>query len=188
MISICILVIAVVAFRLIPSGWENFSPMAAIVLCSAAYLPKHWAIVLPFSALAISHVLLNQRYEVSLLTPYTLALLLAFGIVFGLGWALRRHRRLPLLIGSTFLASFLFYILTNTAAWIWDPAYPKTIAGWIQAHTTGNPAWSPPTWVFFRNSLIGDLFFTFLFVALYAFLPARRRASDPLRPLALDRD
>jgi hypothetical protein len=162
--------------------------MAAIVLCSAAYLPKRWALALPFSALAISHIFLNQRYDASLLTPYTVALLLSFGLVFALGWGLRRRRRLPLLIGSTVLASLLFFILTNTVAWIWDPAYSKTFAGWVQALTTGNPAWSPPTWVFFRNSLAGDLFFTFLFVTLYVFLPARRHAPEHQGSLALHRD
>jgi hypothetical protein len=41
--------------------------------------------------------------------------------------------------------------------------YAKTFAGWIQAITTGLPGY-PPTWEFFRNTLLSGGLFTGLFV------------------------
>ena len=43
-----------------------------------------------------------------------------------------------------------------------DPGYPKTLAGWLQALTTGLPGY-PPTWTFFRNSFLSGGLFTGLF-------------------------
>ena len=56
-----------------------------------------------------------------------------------------------------------FYFITNTASWLNDPAYAKTLAGWIQALTTGLPNY-PSTWEFFRNTLLSGGLFTGLFV------------------------
>ena len=43
-----------------------------------------------------------------------------------------------------------------------DPAYAKTLAGWIQALTTGQAGY-PPTWMFFGNSFLSSGLFTGLF-------------------------
>jgi hypothetical protein len=59
------------------------------------------------------------------------------------------------------IGALLFYIVTNTAAWVSLP-YAKTLAGWIQAITTGLPGY-PPTWEFFRNTLMSGGIFTGLF-------------------------
>jgi hypothetical protein len=40
--------------------------------------------------------------------------------------------------------------------------YAKTLAGWIQAITTGLPGY-PPTWEFFRNTLLSGGIFSGLF-------------------------
>jgi hypothetical protein len=44
-----------------------------------------------------------------------------------------------------------------------DAGYAKTLAGWIQALTTGRPGY-PPTWEFFRGTLLSGGIFTGLFV------------------------
>jgi hypothetical protein len=44
-----------------------------------------------------------------------------------------------------------------------DAGYAKTLAGWIQALTTGRPGF-PPTWEFFRSTLFSGGIFTGLFV------------------------
>ena len=59
------------------------------------------------------------------------------------------------------IGALLFYIVTNTGAWLSLP-YAKTLAGWIQAITTGLPGY-PPTWQFFRNTLLSGGLFTGLF-------------------------
>jgi hypothetical protein len=60
------------------------------------------------------------------------------------------------------LGAVLFYLTTNTASWLYNPDYSKTLAGWIQALTGGIPGY-PPTWTFFRNTLMSGGLFTGLF-------------------------
>src|SRR6266446_2108669 len=66
------------------------------------------------------------------------------------------------LVGGGLLGAVLFYLITNSLSWWQDPGYGKTIAGWLQALTTGLPGY-PPTWTFFGNSLLSGGLFTGLF-------------------------
>ena len=77
-----------------------------------------------------------------------------------------QHRAsLKTLLPASILASLVFYLLTNLFSWLSDPGYAKTFAGLIQALTVGLPQYSgTPTWMFFRNSLVSNLFFTLIFV------------------------
>jgi hypothetical protein len=145
-------------------GISNFSPMAAIILCAAVFLPWRVALSVAFGSLFISDLILNHHYGVGLDFGF-FAKYAAFALIFGAGFWYRKNHS-PALLGlfSTMLASAIgFYLITNTASWITSPAYAKTFAGWIQALTTGVPGF-PPTWTFFRNSLVGDLLFTGMFV------------------------
>jgi hypothetical protein len=87
------------------------------------------------------------------------------------------------LLPGSIAASLIFYVVTNSVSWIYDPGYAKNFAGWLQALTTGLPAYSAtPTWMFFRNSLLSDLFFTCLFVLCMQFgrSSQRSRATSAL--------
>jgi hypothetical protein len=78
---------------------------------------------------------------------------------------LQNRASLKTLLPASILASVVFYFLTNVFSWWSDPGYPKNFAGLIQALTVGLPQYSAtPTWMFFRNSLLSNLFFTLLFV------------------------
>ncbi|HEX8898170.1 MAG TPA: DUF6580 family putative transport protein, partial [Chthoniobacterales bacterium] len=77
-----------------------------------------------------------------------------------------------------------FYVITNAFAWLSDPGYAKNFAGLIQALTVGLSQYSAtPSWMFFRNSVLSDLFFTGLFILCFhlgrAFEPARATATQP---------
>jgi hypothetical protein len=62
----------------------------------------------------------------------------------------------------------LFYLITNTASWLFNPfqnpEYIKNLTGWLIALIKGTSGW-PPTWEFFRNTLLSGGLFTALFVA-----------------------
>jgi hypothetical protein len=62
--------------------------------------------------------------------------------------------------------SLAFYGLTNALAWWISPGYVKDLSGLVQSLTTGLPG-LPPTWMFFRNSLLSDLGFSALLLAAY---------------------
>jgi hypothetical protein len=53
--------------------------------------------------------------------------------------------------------------------------YAKTLAGWIRALTTGMPGY-PPTWEFFRGTLLSGGLFSALFVGAMKLSEARDEA------------
>jgi len=147
----------------------NFSAAYAIVFCAGLYLPGRLAWIVPLAVLAGSDLLLSlffyrdiafswQAYLAAQCPNY-----LAYAGLIWLGRMLGAKRPWWTLLGGGIAGAILFYLVTNTASWI-TLAYPKTLAGWIQALTTGFPQ-HPPTWEFFRNTLLSGGLFTGLFVA-----------------------
>src|SRR5712671_3609012 len=174
MIPAFLLIVAAVAYRIvtglaITSGttWlSNFAPMAAIALCGAAYFPARYKFTVPLIALFISDVVLNIHYGFSLLSPFVASHYLGFALVGGLGLLLQNRASLKTLLPASIAASVIFYVVTNTVSWVFDPGYVKNFGGLIQALTVGLPQYSAtPTWMFFRNTILSDLFFTLVFVA-----------------------
>jgi predicted membrane protein len=150
---------------------ENFSPVAAIALCGGIYLPRRLAIVVPLAALFISDLFLNWHYGYALLSPEMGSRYLALAASVAIGFGLRNRASLATVLPASLLGSVIFYVVTNTSSWLTWPAYSKTFSGWLQALWTGLPGY-PPTWMFFRSTLLSDL----LFSALFVFCMAATRA------------
>ncbi len=193
MIPALLLVIAAVAYRiaaglLIQSGttWlSNFAPFAAIALCSAAYFPTKLKFSLPLVALFVSDVILNSYYGAPLFTPLMLCRYLALAVVGCIGLALQNRASFKTLLPASIIGSVTFYVITNAFAWLSDPGYVKNFGGLIQALTVGLPQYSAtPSWMFFRNSLLSDLFFTLLFVFCLGFDRGAERSRAKELPRA----
>jgi hypothetical protein len=173
MIPALILVLAAVAYRLgtgllIHSGatWlSNFAPLAALALCAAAYFPAKLKFSVPLIALFISDAILNSYYGASLFDAHIVGRYLALTLVGGIGLLLQNRASLKTLLPASIVGSTIFYLVTCTFSWLGDPGYIKNLAGLVQAVSVGLPQYSStPSWMFFRNSLLSDLFFTVLFV------------------------
>src|SRR4030095_5114480 len=173
MIPALLLIISAVVFRIVTAflghsdsiGWMNFAPIAAIALCAAAYFPRKYKFSVPMIALLISDVVLNAHYRFSLVSPFVLSHYLGFAIVGCLGLLLQNRASWKTLLPASIAASFIFYVVTNSVSWIYDPGYAKNFAGFFQSLTIGLPQYSAiPTWMFCRNSVVSDLLFTLLFV------------------------
>jgi Family of unknown function (DUF6580) len=178
MIPALFLIASVVVYRiatglLIHSGttWlSNFAPLAAIALCGAAYFPRKMKFSIPLIALFVSDAVLNYHYGVSLFDSHILCRYFALALVGCVGLLLQNRASLKTLLPASIAGSIIFYFITNVFSWLSDPGYLKNVAGLVQALTVGLPAYSAtPTWMFFRNSLLSDLFFTALFVAAIHF-------------------
>jgi Family of unknown function (DUF6580) len=178
MIPALLLILSAIAYRIVTGlfaqpgsiGLLNFAPLAAIALCAAAYFPAKYKFTVPMIALLISDVVLNIHYGFSLLSPFVLSHYVGFALVGCLGLLLQNRRSMKTLLPASIAGSLIFYIVTNSVSWVFDPGYVKNFTGLVQALTVGLPAYSStPTWIFFRNSLLSDLFFTLLFVACMNF-------------------
>ena len=191
MIPALILILAAVAYRiaaalLIHSGatWlSNFAPLAAIAVCGAAYFPPKFKFSVPLAALFVSDLFLNYYYGASLIESHIVGRYLALALVGLIGVALQHRASLKTLLPASIVGSAIFYLITNSFSWLSDPGYIKNSAGLIQALTVGLPQYSAtPTWMFFRNSILSDLFFTLLFVACMNFgrKTSRARAGAAL--------
>ena len=158
-----LLVVAFALTRLPGLLPENFSAAYALVFCAGVYFPHKLAWWLPLSVLLATDVLLNLfYYHVATLDPYMLVNYAAYLALIGLGRCFSAKSSWWSVAGGGLLGALLFYLVTNTAAWLQNPQYPKTLAGWIQAMTTGIPGWPPP-WTFLRNTLLSGGLFTGLF-------------------------
>lgn len=163
--AICLMIGAALFRCLRPwvGGPDNFAPLAALALCGGLYFPRPWNWAGPLLALLLSDAVLNLHYGLGVWTGSTLVAGLAYVGIASMGvWLARRPSWLAWGAGSL-LASTFFYVVSNTEAWWSLPAYSKSWAGWLQALTVGLPGY-PPTWMFFRHSVISDFIFTFLLV------------------------
>jgi hypothetical protein len=144
---------------------QNFSAAYALAFCGGVYFSGAMAWWLPLGTLFATDVLLNVfYYHEPVFSGYMLVKTLSFAALVGLGRLFSPRANFLKLLGGGLLGAILFYFVTNTASWINDPAYAKTLAGWLQALTTGLPNY-PSTWEFFRNTLLSGGLFTGLFVA-----------------------
>ena len=142
---------------------ENFAPVAAVALCGGIYLPRRMAFAVPLGALFVSDLFLNWHFHYPLVSVEMISRYLALAASVGLGFTLRNRPRLATVLPASVLGSCLFYVVTNTSSWLTWPGYARTFGGWFQALTTGLPGY-PPTWMFFRSTLVSDLLFSALFV------------------------
>lgn len=180
-----VLIVLATLYRLLPTmdfTLANFSPVMAIAFCGAVYFRDRRMWLVPFIAVSLSDFYINWFYarEYGYTFPVSgyIARTACFAAAIGLGaWVSKRKSWLWLLNGSL-LGAILFYLVTNTQAWLADPFYAKTLAGWWQALTVGHPEF-PPTVLFFRNTLFGDLMFTGLFAGIMEWI-ARTKGEPSL--------
>ena len=143
----------------------NFSAAYALAFCAGVYFPRALAWWLPLTTLFVTDLLLNIcYYQTTPADDRMLVNYLAYGSIIWLGRRFKPQSSWLALLGGGLLGAILFYLVTNTVSWMMDPAYEKTLFGWIRALTVGTPGW-PHTWEFFRNTLLSGGLFSGLFAA-----------------------
>jgi len=157
---------------------QNFSAAHALLFCAAFWLPGWMGWVLPLATIIVTDILLNVfAYDVAVFDPRLVTnwMILALFVVLA-KWLARRRSYGRVFLGTLF-GALLFYFVSNTVSWMVNPAYAKTITGWVQALTVGLPGF-PPTWVFGLKTLLG----TGLFTGLFAGAMKLSEAMDATEP------
>jgi hypothetical protein len=163
----------------------NFSAMIALAFCAGVYFPGRAGWWLPLAMFAGTDLLLNLYYKFYLgqdtFNPAKLVYLLGnYGVyllVILLGRKFSRKASFLSLLGGGIFGAILFYLITNTLSWLFDPAYLKTLAGWLQSLTFGTKGY-PPTWEFFINTLTSGGLFTGLFAGAMKLSEAAESARE----------
>ncbi len=131
--------------RLLPHP-ANFAPIGAIALFGGLYLPKKWALILPLAVMFVSDLFIGF-YSWQIMSAVYASFVL-MGII---GFLIRNKKSFSKVLGGTILGSVLFFIITNAAVWMFGTMYTHDFSGLIQSYFMALP--------FFKNSLLGDLFY-----------------------------
>lgn len=153
LLLVFLFVFAGVFLRLVPHP-ANFAPIGALALFSGVYLSARLALFVPILAMLISDFFLGfYEWQVGL-AVYTCFL---FSILLGL--IIKKHKKWYTITGGALVGSLVFFLVTNFAVFIFTPWYHKSLAGFLRCYFLALP--------FFKNTLLGDLFYAGLFFGIY---------------------
>ncbi len=168
---------------------QNFSAAYALAFCAGVYFTGRMAWWLPLTTLLVTDVGLNLYYRFYLgyhvfdlpILKYQLFNYAAYVALIWLGRRFKPQTSFLGLLGGGILGALLFYLITNTASWFFNPfgapEYTKTLLGWLTALTKGTSGY-PQTWEFFRNTLLSGGLFTGLFVGAAKMVEAAESAQE----------
>ena len=144
-IAILLILLGVIS-RIFPHP-ANFAPITAIALFGGLYLSKKMAFILPMAAMLVSDIFVGFYSWKMMAAVYT-----SFLLVVGIGILVKQHKTFGNVLIGTLLGSVLFFLITNGAVWAFGTMYTHSFAGLMQSYLMGIP--------FFKNTLLGDLFYT----------------------------
>ncbi len=163
---------------------QNFSAAYGLLFCAGVYFSGRSAWWLPLTTLVVTDFLLDLYYlhlgwPVSVLP--TLINYIAYVCLIWFGRRFKPQASFISLLGGGILGALLFYLITNTASWLFNPfgnpEYTRSFLGWITAVTRGTSGW-PQAWEFFRNTLFSGGLFTGLFVGAMKMVEASESARE----------
>ncbi len=156
------LIISGMALRLLPHP-SNFTPITAIALFSGGLFPAALALTVPLLLMIGSDILIG---------PHDLFILTwgCFFLVSLIGLRIKNNLNPGKIFYGTLAGASIFFIVTNLGVFLFQSMYSKTWAGLGQCFWLALP--------FFRNSLAGDLFYSFVLFGLFAVAtkPAQKNA------------
>ena len=160
-----------VVVRLLPHA-ANVTPIAAIALFGGVYLRRRYALFLPLGALIVSDFAIGFDSLHSRLTVYGSFLLIGL-----IGLAIRNRRSVAAVLIGSVGGSAIFYLVTNFAFLYSPTMYPHTMAGVMSSYYNALP--------FFRNMLLGDLFYVGVLFGVYELARSPQIRGVSMRKLSV---
>ena len=139
------IIILAILSRLVPHP-PNFAPITGIALFSSKKINNRLlGVFLPITPLFISDLFIGISF-------INIFVYVSFIIIYFIGSASKKID-----VKTVFLSSIIFFVLSNLG--VWYLAYPKNIEGLITCFTLAIP--------FFVNTILGDLFYSFILFRFY---------------------
>jgi hypothetical protein len=161
---VLIIILAAAASRLVKHPF-NFTPIIAMSIFGGCYLKKYWGLLIPLGAMLIGDYFIGF-YDL----PVMLSVYVGVAIAYFLGMGIGSKRKWLKIIGFSILSSVIFFIITNLAVWFFFDWYSHDLKGLLSCFTLALP--------FFKNSIVGDLFYSVAFFGLYeAFVAIHNRIT-----------
>lgn len=145
-LGIFLLISSILIFRLLPHS-PNFSPVASIFLFALAKKKGKTFILWPLLALLISDLILGFYAWPIMLSVY--GSLTLTGLI---GHWLQNQTNFLNLINASLLSALIFFLITNWAVWAFGNWYSHDWTGLMYCFILAVP--------FFKNTLLGNLFYT----------------------------
>ncbi len=139
--------------RVIPHP-GNFAPIAAIALFGGAYLSRKQAMFVPILAMVISDFFIGFDSWTTRALVYGSFMLTAV-----IGMWLKNHKNVYTVTGASLVSSTIFFLVTNLPFVHPVSLYPYTLEGTLASYTNALP--------FFKNTVMGDLFYTAVFFGMF---------------------
>jgi hypothetical protein len=145
-IAVLLIIFAAIS-RFLPHP-ANFAPVAAVALFSGVYLGKKASIIVPVLAMMVSDLFIGTHN----LMFFTWGCMALSGLI---GWWVKGHKNFFSITGGSLAGSIIFFLVTNAAVWVVNMGdfYARNFSGLIMSYTYALP--------FFRNTVLGDLFYSF---------------------------
>ena len=152
-IGLYLLLILGIATRFIPHP-GNFTAIGAIALFSGLYLERQQAFWLPIIIMFISDIFIGFY------SPYIMAsVYIGFAITVLIGQYQKNKIRFGNVALGAIAGSVIFFLLTNTAVWLFGTMYAHNLSGLLESYYLALPFW--------RNQIIGDLFYSGVLIGGY---------------------
>ena len=157
--------IALTISRFVPHP-PNFSPIGAVGLFVGCYMSQKRFWLIPVFALLFSDFFLGFYNLISMLSVY-----MSFTISAIIGQYFLKDKRTIFRVGGAALLSVTqFFIFTNFGVWLSGTIYQFNFSGLIECYVMAIP--------FYGNSLVGELFYTFVLFGAYYFFNSMLRQNS----------
>jgi hypothetical protein len=161
------LFLAAVLSRLMPHYWNLTLTGAVFVFAGSYFKDRKISAALMMSSLLFSDFIIGFHNQMIAVYAGFFSMILA-------GTFLNMNSSRVKIFGTAFLASLLFFIVSNFGVWYEGQLYPMTFSGLIECYVMGIP--------FFGKQMIGDVGFS---VGLFE-LAKRLLASQPAIPAKVE--
>lgn len=143
-----VMILSAILLRLLPHI-PNVSPIAALALLTGSYYSGKKAAIITFISMFVSDLFLGFHPTM----PWVYG---GFAAIIMLGKYVQP--KTEYLWAYSLIGSLLFFVISNLGVWVTTASYSKDLAGLLECYALAIP--------FFRNTILGDLFYTYTLFSL----------------------